>query len=114
MKNAFNMGYFTYSDQTKMELLLAAKAFITVFCVLKYASSATIFDFNVEKAHDSSLERLNQVMAIFGGRLDLPYEFTYSLMATLASLLTFATAKLNIRFSHYFFMISKNSQAVMA
>lgn len=53
-------------------------------------------------------------MELFGGRLDLPYEFTYSLLASFAGVLTFCTVRLDIRFSYYFYMITKNSQAVLA
>jgi len=53
-------------------------------------------------------------MEIFGGRLDLPYEFTYSIMAISAGLISFCTVKLNIRFSYYFFMLTRNRAAVLA
>ena len=114
MKNTFNLGYFHFTDETKMEILLGVKAFFTVFTVLKYVKSSTLFDFNLEKAHDSTLTRVNMTMELFGGKLDLPYEFTYSLLASFAGLLTFCTVRLNIRFSYYFFMLTKNTQAVLA
>lgn len=59
MKNTFNLGYFKYSDETKMEILLAIKAFFTVFTSLKYIKSSNIFDSDLDKAHDKSLERVN-------------------------------------------------------
>ncbi len=55
MKNTFNLGYFKYTDETKMEILLSLKAFITVFCVLKYLRSTTFLDYDIEKAHDATL-----------------------------------------------------------
>lgn len=59
MKNTFNLGYFKFSDETKMELLLGCKAFFTVFCALKYLHSTTFFDSNIEKAHDTTVKRIN-------------------------------------------------------
>ncbi len=53
-------------------------------------------------------------MELFGGRLNLPYEFTYTLLASLSAVLTFATVKLNVRFSYYFYTITKNSSALLA
>lgn len=55
MKNTFNLGYSKFSDETKMEILLSVKAFITVFCVLKYLRSSTFLDYDIEKAHDATL-----------------------------------------------------------
>lgn len=46
--------------------------------------------------------------------MDLPKEFTYFIVAVLAGLLTFGTTKLNIRFSYYFYVLSKNSQQLLA
>lgn len=68
----------------------------------------------MEKAHDKTLERVNQTLELFGGRLDLPYDFSYSVLATFAGLISFTTVRLNIRFSYYFFMLTKNRQAVVA
>lgn len=34
VKNTFSQGYFQYSDETKIELLFATKAFITTFVCL--------------------------------------------------------------------------------
>jgi hypothetical protein len=53
-------------------------------------------------------------MELFGGRLDLPYDFTYTLLASLAAVITFSTVRLNVRFSYYFYTIMKNSQVVLA
>jgi hypothetical protein len=109
MKNTFNLGYFKYSDETKMEILLAIKAFFTVFTSLKYIKSLNIFDSDLDKAHDKSLERVNQTLELFGGKLNLPYEFTYTLVGMMAAILTFSTVRLNIRFSYYFYILTKNS-----
>jgi hypothetical protein len=114
MRNTFNLGYFRFTDETKMELLVAFKAFFSVFALLKYYGSTTFFDSNLEKAHDKMLERVNKTMELFGGRLDLPHEFSYSVLATFAGLISFSTVRLSIRFSYYFYMLNKNRPAVMA
>lgn len=59
MKNTFNHGYFKFTDETKMEFLVAFKAFFAVFGLLKYLGSTTFFDSSIEKAHDKTLERIN-------------------------------------------------------
>jgi hypothetical protein len=93
MKNTFNLGYFNFSDETKMELLVAAKSFFTVFVLLKFYGSSSFFDSNLEKAHDNTLERVNKTLELFGGRLDLPHEFSYSLFASLAAVISFSTLR---------------------
>ena len=55
MKNTFSLGYFRYSDETKIELLFAIKSFIAAFVVLKTLGSKAVFDFDIEKSHDASL-----------------------------------------------------------
>lgn len=114
MKNTFNLGYFKFTDETKIEFLFAIKAFVAVFVTLKYmGGSRTFFDFDLEKAHDASLERVNTLLALYGSRLALPVDFTYSLLASVCSMMTFCLVKLNIRFSYYFFVISKNSTQLL-
>lgn len=109
MKNSFSKGFCKLSDETKMEILMGLKAFFAVFVMLRYFHSNTLFDSDIEKAHEKSLERVNQVMELFGGKLNLPIEFTYSLLASLAALISFATVRLNIRFAYYLYMVTKNS-----
>jgi hypothetical protein len=53
-----------------------------------------------------------QVMG--GGSMDLPKEFTYFMVSLFAGMLTFATTKINIRFAYYFYVLTKNSQQLLA
>jgi hypothetical protein len=76
--------------------------------------STTFFDFNLEKAHEDTANRVNMTMQLMGGSLSLPKEFTYFVVSVLAGLLSFGTTKLNIRFSYYFYVLSKNSQQLLA
>jgi len=113
-KNTFSLGYFKYSDETKIELLFAIKAMVASFVAFKTLGSTALFDFNLEKAHADTLERFNQVLLLQGGKLNLPVEFTYIVIALFAGALTFSTVRLHIRFSYYFFVLTKNSKALLA
>jgi Predicted transmembrane protein 161AB len=108
MKNTFTLGYFNYSDEVKIELLFAIKTFFVSFVCLNTLGSKTFFDFDIEKAHDESLARVNLFLSLMGGKVSLPYEFTYALFSVCASLMTFATVRLNIRFAYYFYVLTKN------
>lgn len=108
-KGTFSSGYTNISDESKIEFLFSIKAFIAVFSLLKYVGSKTLFDFDIEHAHDQSLTRINQVLKFSDGKLELPYEFTYFILSAFASCLTFVTVKLNIRLSYYFYVLTKNS-----
>lgn len=51
---------------------------------------------------------------LFGGKFNLPVEFTYSLLASFAAVISFATVRLNVKFSYYIYMVSKNSSLILA
>jgi hypothetical protein len=107
-RDAFKKGLMHTSDETKVELLFAVKAWVVSFVFLSTYGSQTFFDFNMEKAHAETLERVNQTAGLFGGKFSLPTAFTYAIMATFAALISFATTRLNIRFAYYFYVLSKN------
>lgn len=106
VKNSFNRGW-SLSDETKVELLLSLKAFFIVFGVLKWVTSSAIFDYDVETAHEETQKRINTVLELIGGKLELPVEFTYAIMSTIAAFITFSIVRTNIKFSYYFFMLTK-------
>ncbi len=62
LKNSFSRGWCTLSDETKVELLLSVKSYFVVFAVLKYMTSDAIFDYNIEAAHATSINRINLVL----------------------------------------------------
>lgn len=72
-KNSFSNGIRSISDETKVQLFMAIKSFIIIFIILSYFKSTTFFDFNIEEAHDAALKRINSVLNLLDGRLDLPY-----------------------------------------
>ena len=113
-KHAFSKGLSNISDETKVEALFASKAWVVTFVFLSTYGSSTFFDFDLEKAHNETLKRINQTTSLFGGNFNLPVGFTYFILATFASLLSFATTRLNIRFAYYFYVLSKNKAQFLA
>ena len=112
-RHTFQQGYFNFADDTKVEMLFGIKAFIIAFVFLSTWGSTTFFDFDLEKAHEATMQRVNLTMQLMGGHLALPVQFTYFFVAILAGLVTFGTTKLNIRFSYYFYVLTKNSQQLL-
>lgn len=113
-RGTFSQGWFSYSDETKIEILFAIKSAVASFVALKSFGSTAFFDFNIEKAHDESLVRVNSVMSLLGGKLNLPHDFTYGVLSLGAAVLTFATVRINIRFAYYFYVLTKNSATLLA
>lgn len=109
-KNTFANGYFNLSDETRIEFLFAMKAFISTFIVMSSLKSTTFFDFDMEKAHEETMKRVNQLMYILGGKLDLPIIYMYFALGLFAALITFFTVRLHIRFAYYFYVITKNKE----
>ena len=62
--NHLTRGKFTLrmKDETKVEIFVAIKSFLSVFILLNYYGSPTFFDVNLEKAHDESMKRLNEIL----------------------------------------------------
>ena len=58
-KHTFSKGLTNISDETKVEALFASKAWIITFVFLSTYGSTTFFDFDLEKAHQESLKRIN-------------------------------------------------------
>ena len=42
------------------------------------------------------------------GKLELPPDFTYSIFATVASLISFCLVRVNVKYAYYFYTITKN------
>lgn len=63
-KNSFSKGFFRCADETKVEFLMAFKAFLVVFLVLQNYKFNTLFDIDLEKAHDRVVDRINEVLKL--------------------------------------------------
>jgi len=108
MKNTFNLGLCRCTDEAKVEFILAIKAFFVVFIGLHYYKFNTFFDVDLERAHEQVVARVNVVLALFKGNLKLPAEFTYSILASCAAILSFSLVRISIKFAYYFYVVSKN------
>jgi len=64
-KDSFNLGLFTYSNETKMELMMAIKAFSIIFITLKSFETDVFFDFNLTQCHAKFNIRINQALEPF-------------------------------------------------
>jgi hypothetical protein len=51
VRNSFNLGFRKITDQTKMEVFMGIKAFITIFILLRTYSTTILFDFDVTQCH---------------------------------------------------------------
>lgn len=107
MKDTFMLGYFRFTDETKMQFLVAIKSFVLVWASFQYLDADSIFDFGVNVAHKEMADRLNNICQLFGGKIELQVEFSYSFLALLAGLLSFALMKINVNFAFYFFVLTK-------
>ena len=107
-KNSFSKGFCKCSDETKVEFMMGFKAFLVVFLILSNYKFNTLFDIDLEKAHERVVSRINEVLKLMSGKLELPPEFTYSIMATIASLMSFCLVRINIKYAYYFYVITKN------
>ena len=58
-RHTFNKGISNMTDETKVEALFAVKGWIVTFVFLSTYGSQTFFDFDMEKAHNETLERIN-------------------------------------------------------
>ena len=59
VKNTFNLGYFKYTNETKLEIFMALKAFAIVYCSFKFADTSSLFDYDLAKCHEDLNKRIN-------------------------------------------------------
>ena len=50
-KNSFNLGYFRFTNETKLEMFMAIKAFVIVFGTLEFSNTSLFFDYDVNQCH---------------------------------------------------------------
>jgi hypothetical protein len=64
----FSLGWFKFSDQTKLQFLIAFKSFVAIWVLLMYsddfASNFIGVDFHTN--HKESVVRVNKVLELFG------------------------------------------------
>ena len=84
---------------------MSFKAVFIVFVLFMYIPSHSIFDFNLETAHPAVLRRINDIIYLWDLELEIPVEFTYSILSILAALISFVQVRLAIKFAYYFYML---------
>ncbi len=62
---SFNLGWFTYTDETKFQMFLFVKAFLIIYFGVEYADDFKLFDFNLKDAHKLLNSRINQALYAF-------------------------------------------------
>jgi len=110
-RNTFALGWFRFTDQTKMQFFVAIKSFLVVWVLLLYTDEAvsSFIGFNLKKNHEELVNRLNKIWELFGSRIELKIEFTVFMMALLASFISFSVVRNCINFAFYFFVTSRTA-----
>jgi hypothetical protein len=58
-KDTFALGYFRYSDETKVQLLLAFKSFFIVWIFICYTNAPVLLGMEFENAHEELIKKFN-------------------------------------------------------
>lgn len=58
-KDAFKLGYFKFTDETKVMLLFSVKSFIIVLILTSYTGFVSLLGFDLETVHKNMNFRLN-------------------------------------------------------
>lgn len=104
VRNTFNLGYLTFTDETKFELFLGAKSFLVVYILLKYADTSEMFDFQITKLHEDLVSRINDALFPFGvSPRIVAIDLTVLIFSMIATLITFSIVKIQTRFAFYFY-----------
>jgi hypothetical protein len=112
LKNAFTGPNKRWSctDESKVEVLMAVKAFGLVYVGLYYLGSSDIFDFNIQAGHEASMQRINSIFNLYNNKIVIPVELTYVVMSCLASLISFTLVKQSVNFAYFLFNLKKQVQ----
>ena len=95
VKNSFNLGLTKTTDETKMEVFLAIKAFMMTMMILMSLGSDTFFDFNLLDIHLELVDRWQQALIPLGfEKFDLPIEFTFGIFAMIAATMQYIVVRI--------------------
>jgi len=108
-KDAFRLGYFKYTDETKVMLLFAVKSFIIVWILTSYTSFVNLLGFDLETLHKNMNFRLNQLLQLSHGSVDIPSDFTCILLSFVSAIISFLVVRINITFSYFFYIFTKST-----
>ena len=102
-RDSFNMGLRGLSNETKLELFIAVKAFFVVFLAMKAYPTKHLLDFDVLDLHVEMNARINLALRPFGNPpLYIPAEFSYGLYGLIAAILSFCLTRIHLRFAFFF------------
>jgi hypothetical protein len=110
-KNTFNLGWFQYTDETKMEIFMAVKGFVFTYCTFNYLDSRFLFDYDLAEVHKEFNERLNQALAPFGVQpRAMPFDATVFVFAICAALLSFVMVRISIKFAYFLYVFTSSKE----
>ena len=110
MRNTFNLGWFRYTDETKMEIFMALKALVVTWFIFSFLDSRSLFEYHLDGVHAELNERLNQALAPFGAPpKTLPFETTIFIFGTCAAVLSFAIVRVQIRFAYFLYVFTSSA-----
>ena len=106
-RDCFSLGWFKYTDESKVQILFGIKSFVVVWCVYCYSSIPAIVGLDIDSAHSLMNSRLNQVLSLSRTSIVIPVEASYFLLASVAAGISFCLTKISINFGYYFFVMSR-------
>jgi len=107
MRNTFNLGWFKYTDETKMEIFMAIKALVVTWALFSFFDSRAFFEYHLDGVHAEFNERLNQALSPFGAPAKkMPFEATICVFAICAAVLSFAIVRVQIRFAYFLYVFT--------
>ena len=108
---SFSTGWFTWPDETKVQVLFAFKSFVMVWCALEYSEGALgeFMGLDVDQAHDNMVRRANKIFNLSSNEITVAREMSYTLLATVAALISFMILKINVNFAFYFFAMTRTA-----
>jgi hypothetical protein len=107
MKKTFNLGWFQYTDETKMEIFMALKALVVTGALFSWLDSRSLFEYHLEGVHGEFNDRLNQALAPFGAPpKKMPFAATIFVFGACAAVLSFAIVRVQIRFAYFLYVFT--------
>lgn len=101
------MGWFKYTDETKMEIFMALKALVVTWALFSFFDSRSLFEYHLDAVHAEFNERLNQALAPFGAPpKTMPFEATIFVFGACAAVLSFAIVRVQIRFAYFLYVFT--------
>ncbi len=108
-KDAFRLGYFKYTDETKVMLLFSLKSFIIVWILTSYTGFLSLLGFDLENLHKNMNFRVNQLLQLSNGSIYIPSDFTCIMLSLVCAIISFVVVRINILFAYFFYIFTKST-----